>query len=74
MPCRLEGRILNTQGVTSPVYLLTVHYYPHILDKVVDNLEGLRCGYPSFSLSESIYPLENRLNVLLSKKLLDKFL
>ena len=74
MPCRLEGMILNTQGVTSPVCLLTVHYHPHILDKAVDDLEGLRCGYPSFILSESIEPLENRLNVLLSKKLLDKFL
>ena len=36
--------------------LLAVHYHSHILNKAVDNLEGLRCGYPSLVQGESIEP------------------
>ena len=51
---------------------LTVHHDPHILEKTVDNLEGLHCSYPSLILGESAKPLDYRFDVLLSKKL-DKF-
>jgi hypothetical protein len=57
--------------VMSLVNLLTVHL--HILDKTVDDLQGLRCRYPSLILGEPIQPLEYHFDVLLSKKLLDKF-
>ena len=59
--------------VTSLVDFLTVHHNPHILDKAIDNLERLRCGYPSLILCESVQSLEYRFDVLLSKKLLNKF-
>jgi hypothetical protein len=72
MPRRLKGRILNTQRATRLVYLLTVHHLFHILEKAVDDLEGLRRGYPSLVLGESVYPLQYRLDVLLSKELLEK--
>ena len=73
MVCHLEGK--NTQHqVTSLGDLLTVHRHPHSLNKTVDNLKDLCCGYPSFVLRESIQPLENCVNVLPSRKLLYKFL
>ena len=72
MPCRLQGRSINTQQATRLVYLLTFHYHSHILNKTVDDLEGLRCGYPSLVLGESIQPLEYRLDALLSKELLNQ--
>jgi hypothetical protein len=75
MSFHLERRILNTQAISlADSESLTVHYHPHILDKMVDDLKSLRCSYPSLVLSETIQPLEHRLDVLLSKKLLNKFL
>jgi hypothetical protein len=59
--------------MTIMLYLLTVHHHPHILDKTVDNLEGLRRCYPSLIQGKSIQPLDDRFDILLSKKLLDKF-
>jgi hypothetical protein len=53
--------------------MLTVHYYAHILDKAINNLEDLRRGYPSLFLRQSIQSLDHRLDFLLSKKLLYKF-
>jgi hypothetical protein len=73
MPRRLKGRILNSQRATRLVYLLTVHYLFHILEKDVDDLQGLCCSYPSLVLGESVYPLQNLLDVLLSKELLENF-
>ena len=58
---------------TSLAYLLTVHYLFHVLEKAMDDLEGLCCRYPSLVLAESVYPLEYRLDILLSKELLEKF-
>jgi hypothetical protein len=55
------------------VDFLTVHYDFHTLDKAVDDLEGLSRGYPSLFLGESVYPLDYRLDVLLSEELLQKF-
>ena len=74
MPCRLEGRSFKTQRPESLAYLLTVHHYSHALDKTVDDLEGLRCSYPSLVQGEPVQPFKYRLNVLLStKELLGQF-
>ena len=43
---------------------------PHIPEKAIDNLEGLRRSYPSLILSEPIQPLKYRLDVLAAKELL----
>jgi hypothetical protein len=56
------------------VHLLTIHDYHHILDKTGDDLEGLRCSHPSLLLGESIEPLEHRMDIVFSQKLLSKFL
>jgi hypothetical protein len=73
MPCRLKGRILNNLKAITLENLFTVHYHFYILYEAIDDLECLRCGYPSLLLGESVQPLDYRLNVLLSKKLLNKF-
>ena len=54
------------------MYMLTVHYHSHILNKAVDDLERLSCGYPSLVLGKSVQSLEHRLDVLLSEELLNK--
>jgi hypothetical protein len=74
MPCRLEGRMLNNQRMTNQMYSLTVYDDPHILDKTIDNLKRLRCRRPSLVLGKSVQPLKNRLDLILSEKLLYKFL
>jgi hypothetical protein len=43
---------------------------PHILEKTIDDLEGLRRSYPSLILSEPIQPLKYRLDVLPPEELL----
>jgi hypothetical protein len=43
--------------------LLTVNHIPHILEKTIDDLEGLRRSHPSLILSEPIQPLKYRLDV-----------
>jgi hypothetical protein len=53
--------------------LLTVHHHPHILDKTINNFEGLRSSYPSLILGEPIQPLEYCLDLVLSKKLFNNF-
>jgi hypothetical protein len=53
--------------------LLTVHHHRHILDKAINDFEGLRGSYPSLILGESIQPLEYCLDLVLSEKLLNKF-
>ena len=66
--------ILYTQRVTILVDLLTVGDHPHIPDKTMDNLEDLCSGQFRLVLGESVQPLENRLNILLSsEQILDKF-
>jgi hypothetical protein len=52
------------------VDLLTVNHIPHVLEKAIDDLEGLRRSYPSFILSEPIQPLKYCLDVLPPEKLL----
>ena len=72
MPCRLDKKTLNTQRATNLVNLLTVHYHSHILDKAVNDLEGLRSRYLSLVQGEPIQLLEYRPDVLISKELLNK--
>jgi hypothetical protein len=55
------------------VNVLTVNRIPHILEKTMDDLEGLRRSYPSLILSEPIQPPKYRLDVLPpEERLLDK--
>ena len=55
------------------VNLLTLNHIPHIMEKTIDNLEGLRRGYPSLILSEPIQPPKCRLDILSpEERLLDK--
>ena len=62
----------STPGI-SPVKFLTVNHVPHILEKTMDDLEGLRRSYPSLISSEPIQPLKYRLDVLPpEEQLLDK--
>jgi len=55
------------------VFLLTFHDHTHILDKTMDDFESLSGGSSSLIPSESVQPLQDRLNVLLSEKFLHKF-
>ena len=52
--------------------LRTVHHYPHILDKTINDFEGLRGSYPSLILGEPIQPLKYCIDLLLSEKFLNK--
>ena len=56
------------------MYSLTVYDHPHVLEEAVDDLKRLRCRYPSFVLGQSVQPLKNRIDTILSEKLLYKFL
>jgi hypothetical protein len=50
--------------------MLTVHHHPHILDKTINNFEGLRGSYPSLILGEPIQSLKDRHDVLSPEELL----
>jgi hypothetical protein len=65
--------IPSTLSGTSLVDLLTIHYYLHILDKTMDDLENLCHGLPSLVLRQSVQPLDHRLHFLLTSKLPNKF-
>jgi hypothetical protein len=65
--------MLNRGWVTSPVRLLTLHDHLHILDKTVDDLESLDCGSLSLVVRESVEPLQDHLDFLLSQHFLHKF-
>jgi hypothetical protein len=73
MHCRLEERTFNRRRNTNRVRLLTVHDHPHTLDKTVDNLERLKCSCPSFVMRQSVQPLQDSLDILLSEIFLYKF-
>src|SRR5229473_8131553 len=66
--------ILYTQRVTSLIDLLTIGNVTQILNKTIDDLKRLCSGQFCLLLGEPIQPLENRLNILLCKQLLDKIL
>jgi hypothetical protein len=46
--------------------MFTVRDHPHILDETVNNLEGLSCGNPSLVSRQSVKPLQDCLDILLS--------
>ena len=52
---------------------LTIHKFPHILNKSVDNSERMSCRNPSLLLGQSVKPLEDCLDILLLEKFLYKF-
>ena len=54
---------ISTTGINQ-VNSLTVNHILHILEKAIDDLEGLRSSYPSLILGEPIQPLQYRLDVL----------
>jgi hypothetical protein len=66
--------ILNNQWEMNVVHLLAVHDHPRISNKTLNNLESLPCSHLSLALGQSIQPLEHRFDVVLSQKLLRKFL
>jgi hypothetical protein len=70
MPCRLEERMLKNQQLTSQLHPLTVYDHPHILDETVDDPKRLSCRCPSLFLSETVQPLKNSIDPILSEKFL----
>ena len=44
----------------------TIHYYLHIIYKIVDNFQGLRNHHPSFFLSQTVQLLQHRFNFTVS--------
>jgi hypothetical protein len=56
------------------VGVFTVHENPPMPDQSVDNFESLSCGCPDLVQREPIQSLERRLDLILSSKLLHKFL
>jgi hypothetical protein len=56
------------------VEFLTVHDGPLMPNKTVNNFEGLSGSRPTLIQCEPIQPPDGRLDVILSKKLLHKFL
>jgi hypothetical protein len=54
--------------------ILTVQDDPPILDKTIHNFKGLRSGGTSLVQSESVQPLQDSLNLILSKNFLYEFL
>ena len=71
MPSRLEEEC-STDSQEQIKFTITFNNHPHILDKAVYNVERLRCRRPRLVLGESVQPLKNRLDLILSKKLLDE--
>ena len=53
--------------------LLTTHDHPHTLDEAVDNLENLSCCSHGLILRESVNPLQDQFDVVLSEGFLYEF-
>ena len=53
------------------MHFLTIHNHADVLDKTIDDLESLSPRRPSLVLRESVQPLKDCLDVLLSETLLD---
>jgi len=60
-------------GLKAKVRLLTIHDHPHTLDKTVNDLKNVSCGSQSLVACESVQPLQDRLEVLLSENFLHRF-
>ncbi len=73
MLCRLGRKTVNRCRATSRMYLLTIHDHAHILDETVNYVECLTCGSPSLVLRESVQPLQDGLDIILSEGFLHKF-
>jgi hypothetical protein len=71
-PSRWKG-IQQTSSFTIQLCLLTVQNHPHTLDKIVDDLESLSCGSLSLVMCESVQPLKDSLDVVLSETSLYEF-
>ena len=70
--CHLERNVLNKR-CANRIRLLTFKDHAHVVDKTVDNPESLSRGIASLVFCEPVQPLQNRLNVLLSKNFFYKF-
>ena len=66
-------RVFNRWQIASRVCLLTFHDHSHTLYEAVDNIKNLGCCDASLVLRESINPLKDSLNILLSESLLHEF-
>ena len=66
-------RVFNRWQIASRVCLLTFHDHSHTLNEAVDNIKNLGCCDASLILRESINPLKDSLNILLSESLLHEF-
>jgi hypothetical protein len=53
--------------------LLTLYNRTHILEKTVDDLQSFSRGIPNFVLSESVEPLQDRLNIFVFEEFLYEF-
>ena len=71
--CHLDGRVFDGEQITSQVYFLTVHDDPHIQDETVDDLERLSSSSPSLANGESVQPMQDSLDFLLSENFLYEF-
>ena len=70
---RLVIRAFNRWQIASRVRLLAFHNHSHTLNEAVDNVKNLGCCDASLVLRESVNPLKDSLNVLLSESLLYEF-
>jgi len=57
----------------SRVHLVTIHDDPHILDETVDDLERLSSSSPGLVNGESLEPMQDSLDFLLSENFLYEF-
>ena len=72
-PRRLKEKA-QPSAVDKTTYSLTVYDHPHILEETVDDLKRLRCRRPSLVLGQSVQPLKDGIDTILSEKFLYKFL
>jgi len=73
MPFHLVEGWSTDGGFTNRTRLLTTHDHPRTLDEAVDNLKNLSCCSPSLVLRESVEPLKDHFDVILSESFLYEF-
>jgi hypothetical protein len=54
--------------------ILTAHDNPPVLDKTINNFEGLRSSCPGLVESESVHALQDRFDLILSENVPYEFL
>jgi len=62
------------EEIDKQMYIPTADHRPHILGETVNDLKRLCRRCPSLVLGQSVQPLKNRLDPILSKELLYEFL